>query len=245
MGQTSLVARALFLAAALAACTGRAWAQDAEIKSVPKAPARAEGEGPFPRLVLRGVTLIDGTGAPPVGPVDIVIKDGRIASIKSVGYPGVAIDPAKRPKAEPGDREMDLAGHYVLPGLVDMHGHVGGTDQGTPAEYVFKLWMGHGITTVRDPGSGNGIDWVLEHKARSARNEITAPRLEAYVGFGQGRKDPISTPEEARAWVAEMARRGADGLKLSSHPPAVMAATLDEAKKRGLRSAAHHAQLGV
>ena len=42
-------------------------------ESVPAAPDRAEGEGPYERLVIRGAILIDGTGAPPYGPVDIVI----------------------------------------------------------------------------------------------------------------------------------------------------------------------------
>src|SRR5687767_4701957 len=42
------------------------------------APARREGEGPFPKLIIRGTTLIDGTGAPPRGPVDIVIEGNRI-----------------------------------------------------------------------------------------------------------------------------------------------------------------------
>ena len=42
------------------------------------APPRAEGVGPFARLVIRGATLIDGTGAPPVGPVDIVVEQDRI-----------------------------------------------------------------------------------------------------------------------------------------------------------------------
>jgi imidazolonepropionase-like amidohydrolase len=134
---------------------------------------------------------------------------------------------------------------YVLPGLVDMHGHVGGKEQGTSAEYVYKLWMGHGITTVRDPGSGTGLEWMVEAKEKSARNEITAPRLFAYVFYGQGRKDPIATPEQAREWVADVARRGADGLKLSSHRPDVMAALIDEARKHGLRTCAHHSQLGV
>jgi len=110
---------------------------------------------------------------------------------------------------------------------------------------VFKLWLAHGITTVRDPGSGNGVAWTVAHKEKSARNAITAPRIEAYVFFGLGRKEPIATPADARAWVAEVAQQGADGLKLSSHPPEIMAALLDEARKRGLRSAAHHAQLGV
>ena len=220
------------------------WAQE-KPKSIPKAPPRAEGEGPFQRLILRGGTLIDGTGAPPIGPVDIVIERNRIVNIKSVGYPGLPIDPKRRPKAKPGDKELDVSGMYILPGFIDMHAHIGGVRQGTPAEYVFKLWMGHGITTVRDPGSGNGLDWVLEHKEKSARNEITAPRIEAYVRFGQGHKGPIATPEEARKWVREVAKRGADGLKLSSYRPDIMAATIDEAKKNGLRTACHHAQMGV
>ncbi len=214
-------------------------------KSIPKAPPRAEGDGPFQRFILRGGILIDGTGAPPIGPVDIVIEKNRIVNIKSVGYPGLPIDPKRRPKANPGDKELDVSGMYILPGFIDMHAHIGGVRQGTPAEYVFKLWMGHGITTIRDPGSGNGLDWVLEHKEKSARNEITAPRIEAYVRFGQGHKGPIATPEEARKWVREVAKRGADGLKLSSYRPDIMAATIDEAKKLGLRTACHHAQMGV
>ena len=150
-------------------------AQDEAPKSIPEAPPRAEGEGPFDRLILRGATLIAGTGSPPLGPVDIVIEGNRIVDIKGVGFPGVPIDPEKRPKAEEGDRELDLHGMYVLPGFIDLHGHIGGVAQGTPAEYVFKLWMGHGITTIRDPGSGNGLEWVLDHKARSASNAPTAP----------------------------------------------------------------------
>jgi imidazolonepropionase-like amidohydrolase len=213
--------------------------------SIPKAPPRAEGEGPFNRLILRGVTVIDGTGAPPMGPADIVIEKNRIVDIATVGNPGVPIDPEGRPKAGPGDREMDLQGMFVLPGLIDMHGHIGGKEQGTPAEYVFKLWMGHGITTVRDPGSINGVDWVLDEKARSAKNEITAPRIQSYVVFGQGRDKPIVTPEEARQWVDQIAAKGADGVKFFGSPPEIFHAALDEIKKRGLRSACHHSQIYV
>ncbi|HEV8582871.1 MAG TPA: amidohydrolase family protein [Thermoanaerobaculia bacterium] len=216
-----------------------------EDESIQPAPPRAEGEGPYKRLILRGATLIDGTGAPPIGPVDIVIEQDRITRIAIIGNPGIAPDPEKRPKAEEGDREIDLSGMYVLPGLVDMHGHIGGKEQGTPAEYVFKLWMGHGITTVRDPGSGNGVDWVLDHKAKSARNEITAPRIEAYVTFGQGRDKPFTTTEEARKWVDEMAAKGADGVKFFGYRPDIMQAAIDEIKKKGMRSACHHAQMDV
>jgi imidazolonepropionase-like amidohydrolase len=236
----------LFLALGTWVTPAAAQEQDiTSIQSVPEAPPRAEGEGPYPRLILRGATLIDGTGAPPVGPVDIVIEQNRIRSVQSVGHPGVPIDPASRPKAEARDEELNLEGMYVLPGFIDMHGHVGGAPQGTPAEYVFKLWMGHGITTVRDPGSTNGIDWMKEHRARSEKNEITAPRLAAYVAFGQGTETAIATPEEARAWVREIAAAGADGIKFLGERPDVMQAALDEAKKQNLRTACHHSQLNV
>src|SRR5260370_28947938 len=212
--------------------------------SIPPAPPRAEGEGPFARLILRGATVIDGTGAPGVGPVDIVIEKNRIVRVESVGQPG-GIDPDKRPKAQKGDKEIDLSGQYVLPGFVDMHAHIGGKEQGTPAEYVFKLWMGHGVTTIRDPGSFDGTDWTLREKARSAGNEITAPRILAYIAFGQDRDAPFTTPDEARAWVAKMAQKGADGVKFFCYRPDIMKPAIEEAKRRGMRTACHHAQMEV
>jgi len=121
---------------------------------------------------------------------------------------------------------------YVMPGLIDMHGHIGGKEQGTPAEYVFKLWMAHGITTIRDPSAGNGLDWVLDHKKKSATNTITAPRIFAYTAFAQGSKTPITTADQARAWVNENAAKGADGIKLFGASPEVMDAALRENKKQ-------------
>ena len=201
---------------------------NAQIKS---SPDRAEGDGPYKQLIIRGVTLINGTGAPPVGPVDVVVKGNRIAVIKVVGYPGVPINPDRRPVANPGDKEIDATGMYLMPGLIDMHAHIGGTSKDQSAEYVFKLWMAHGITSIRDPSTGNGLDWVLEHKKKSLKNEITAPRIFAYTGFGQGAKDGINTPEEARAWVQKNADNGADGIKFFGAAPDVMAAALAENKR--------------
>lgn len=212
---------------------------------VEKAPARREGDGPHNRLIIRGVTLINSTGAPPIGPMDIVVEKNRIAQVKSVGFPGAPIDSADRPKISPGDKVLDCTGMYLMPGFVDMHGHIGGKSQGAGAEYVFKLWLAHGITTIRDPACGNGLDWVLEHRAKSERNEITAPRIKAYTVFGQGSKDPISTPEQARTWVRENAKKGADGIKFFGAEPEIFKAALEENKKLGLRSACHHAQLEV
>jgi imidazolonepropionase-like amidohydrolase len=214
-------------------------------REVTKAPPRAEGEGPFEKLILRGAILIDGTGAPPFGPTDIVIEKNRITHIRTVGYPGLPLDTAARLKPEGTEKILDVHGKYVLPGFVDMHGHIGGVAQGTPAEYVFKLWLAHGITTIREPGSGNGAEWTLEAKAKSDKNEIAAPRIKAYFGFGLGARSPIRTPEDARKWVQEIKKMGADGIKFFHATPEVLAAALQEAKDVGLGTAMHHSQLGV
>lgn len=212
---------------------------------ITKAPDRREGEGPWPQLIIRGVILVNGTGAPPVGPVDIVIENNRIKQISVVGSPGVPVNPDRRPKLATGGHELNCDGMYLLPGFVDMHGHIGGTEQGTPAEYVFKLWMAHGITTVRDPSAGNGLEWTLDEKRLSAANRITAPRILAYTAFGMGSREGVSTAEQAIAWVRENAKKGADGIKFFGAAPEVMKAALEENKRLGLRSACHHAQLDV
>ena len=53
--------------------------------AIPAAPDRDEGEGPYPQLILRGATVITGTGAPAYGPVDIVIEGNRIVQVAIVG----------------------------------------------------------------------------------------------------------------------------------------------------------------
>ena len=212
---------------------------------ITKAPLVKEGDGPYTQLIIRGVTLINGTGAPPFGPVDIVIEKNRIVKIQNVGSPSLPINAARRPALKEGGKEINCEGMYAMPGLIDMHGHIGGKEQGTPAEYVFKLWMAHGITTIRDPSAGNGLSWVLEHKTKSLENTITAPRIFAYTAFGQGSKTPITNAEEARTWVRENAKNGADGIKFFGAPPEVMDAAIRENKALGLRSTCHHAQVDV
>lgn len=217
-----------------------------QARGVAPAPDRpsGEGEGPYTRLILRGATVIDGTGAPPAGPMDIVIENDRIVQVRSVGYPGLPIREQGRPQG--AVKEVDATGMYVMPGFVDLHGHIGGASQGTPAEYVYKLWLGHGVTTVRDPGSGNGVDWTLGERARSAKNAITAPHLFVYVRPGAGWDGGmVATPAQARAYVQWAAKKGVDGFKLGSYPPDVMAALIDEARKHGLGTQAHLAQTGV
>ncbi|WP_263786470.1 amidohydrolase family protein [Salinibacter grassmerensis] len=207
------------------------------------APDRERGAGPYDRLVIRGATLIDGTGAPPRGPVDIVVQGDSIAQIVAVGAPDGPINEEARPEA--GNRELDASGMHVLPGFVDLHAHLGGTAQSTPAEYVLKLWMAHGVTTAREVAAGNGLGWTLRHRKRSAANEITAPRLVVHPALGTDREAPITTPQQARAWVQRMAEAGADGLKFFEAPPDVLKAALQEADAQGLRTAMHHAQPGT
>jgi imidazolonepropionase-like amidohydrolase len=223
------------------AWTSIAHAQDAATD--PRAaPPRAEGEGPYPRLIIRSVTVIDGTGAPPRGPVDVVIEQNRITAVVTVGATAGDMRPAGRP--QDATREIDGTGMYLLPGFVDLHLHSGDVPKTPDAEYVYKLWLAHGVT------SGRGVPFASpvfseSEKARSSRNEITAPRMFTYrLPFDEW-EGTIESPPKAREWVRMAARTGIDGLKVTAYPPEIMAALLDEAKKLGLGSTAHLAQTGV
>src|SRR4051812_34428188 len=66
-------------------------------------------------LVLRNFTLIDGTGKPPVSNAALVVTDGRIQ------YAGAA----SGAKPRSGATTMDLKGKNVMPGIINLHGHVG------------------------------------------------------------------------------------------------------------------------
>jgi hypothetical protein len=199
----------------------------------PGLPPRAEGEGPYARLILRGATVIDGTGAPAAGPVDVVIEGNRIADVVVVGAPGVPIDPADRPKAE-GGREIDVTGMYVLPGFIDLY-----TRANAPAEYVAKLWLGHGITTIRDPHCTDGFEGCLELRRKSAANEVTLPRYEPDVLFGSG-GPPLPDAAAARQWVAVAARHKDIGIRFRGQRGDLVLAALEEAERLGVRTSCHH-----
>jgi imidazolonepropionase-like amidohydrolase len=209
------------------------------------APARRsdEGKGPYKSLVLRGAMLIDGTGGPPRGPVDIIIENNRIASIRSAGTPGLPLRTNRAPDRP--DFEIDATGMYVLPGFVDLHVHAGGPPKNAEAEYAYKLWLAHGVTTVRGVSLA-GQEISSREKDRSARNEIVAPRIFNYQRPGAGWDGgQIDSPEKAREYVRWAAKNNIDGLKLGSHRPEIMEALCDEAKTLGLGTTAHLAQTGV
>lgn len=207
--------------------------------------AAGEGVGHFDRLVLRGAFLIDGSGAPAQGPVDIVVTRDRISEIKVVGVPGNPIRAEGRP--ETGDYELDLEGQYILPGFIDLHSHIHalGSDQNVPPEYIFKLQMAHGITSIRELGNDKPVEWIADLSRRSKLNQIVAPRITPYPYFRLDNNKGIDTPEQARKEIRRLAKAGAEGIKFFGAPAEILWAALDEANKLGLPTTMHHAQLDV
>ena len=111
----------------------------------------------------------------------------------------------------------------------------------TPAEYVYKLWLGHGITTVRECGALNGLDWTLEEARKSDANEITAPRIIAYPAlYYPWVITEVTNAETTRAWIDYVSKKGITGIKLFGHYPEVVKTVYEEAKARGLRTSCHH-----
>src|ERR1051326_368931 len=172
-------------------------------------PAKIVSGKRYPRLIIRNAIIIEGNGTPAAGPKDIVIENNLISDIVPLDPVAVARGEARRPRA---DIEIDAAGKYVMPGLINAHGHVqderGGIAQ--PLEYEFKLWLSCGITTVRDVGSDTKK--TLQLRKQSAEGEIACPRLFVYPMFNRGAAPKNAI--EARERVREFKSMGADGLKL-------------------------------
>ena len=185
----------------------------------------------YKRVVVRNAIIINGNGVHASGPKDIVIENDVITEIAGLDPVAVKEGTAKRPAK--GDVEIDASGKYVMPGLINLHGHTqderGGMAQ--PVEYCMKLWLACGITTVRDVGSSKK---TLAWREQSAKNEIASPRLFAYGVFSGARN-----AEDARAKVRDLKQAGYDGIKLFGVDRDVMQPMMDEAKKLGMR-VAHH-----
>ena len=220
-------------------------AQPARMEQVPARQA-GEGEGPYTKLVLRGAMVIKGDGTPPVGPMDIVIAGNRIAAIEPAGTPGVPLK-ANRPPRDAA-REIDATGMWVMPGFIDTHGHNGDPRKAPNASYGYKLWLAHGVTTVRGvPFYFGDSAQTFSDRSRSAASTIVAPRLVTYAVLGDAWPNgDVQTPDRARAWVRWAAKAGFDGVKFfNSEPPEVTKAAIDEARKLRLGTIAHLSQLGV
>ncbi|MCI2418020.1 amidohydrolase [Saccharopolyspora sp. K220] len=209
----------------------------ADSPTPPRGPG--EGQGPFEKLVIRGVNVIVGTGGAVRGPVDVVISGNRIQQIIPAGAPSQVLAPNRPP--HDAEHEIDATGMWMLPGLVDEHTHTGTGD--TPRTYAYKLWLGHGVTTVRGVSIADNDDAVSDRE-RSERNEIVAPRIINYQTPGSGWEDgPVDSPDKARRWVAWAAQHGVDGIKFFGEGPygrAEIEAAITAAGQHGMGTTMHH-----
>ena len=199
--------------------------------------------------VLRGATLIDGTERPPLANSAVVVKNGWIT----------AVGPSAEIKVPAGARVVDLKGKYLLPGFIEMHGHVAigawEIDSSGPkrklvyayddiaSQELTKSQLAFGITTVRNPAAPTTAGVDLRNRVR--RGELVGPRI-----FTSGSPldspsantaiDPVASPADARAAVAAQAAAGVDFIKLYSGLTAdQVAAAVDEAHKLGLKAVGH------
>jgi imidazolonepropionase-like amidohydrolase len=180
------------------------------------------------RLTLRNVMIIYGSARPPYGPVDIVIEDGLISSIGSTG--GRLSDASS-------DSVIDGTGKYVMPGIVNTHMHWHEERQPgmpQPIQYERNLYLAAGVTTAREVGGE--FDLSKRWQAESNAHTIIAPRILVYPVVEKGR---YGRPAEIRAWIRNIAARGADGLKIIAMDRDQLEAIMDEAHKLGLRTATH------
>ena len=140
--RTRAVATALVISCALPVAAG------AQSTTPPRGPD--EGQGPFTKLVIRGVNVIDGSGGTVQGPRDIVIQGNRITEIRSAGTPGLPMQPNRPPRDF--DKEIDATGMWVMPGLVDEHVHAeqGGTPLDVRVQAVARARRDHGAGRKSD-----------------------------------------------------------------------------------------------
>ena len=204
-------------------------------------------------LVLRGATLIDGTGAPPVRESLVVVRDGKIVSAGPASAAALAALP-------PGAEVTDAAGTWLVPGLVDAHVHAE-----SDADLVEMLrW---GVTSVRlmaeDVASAEALASASRGRADVPDVFPAAPIFTAKGGWwAQGEPADAhldrfpETPAKARDAVRRAKALGSAEIKLMlddmswCRPPAlarmrtdVARALLDEARRQGMRSIVHAPQL--
>jgi imidazolonepropionase-like amidohydrolase len=188
--------------------------------------------------VLTHATLIDGSGGPPQRDVTIVMEDGRIREIGS----GLA--------APPSASVVDLTGKFVVPGIINAHGHVG-----PPArDPQLRQYALYGVTTTTSMYFDQ--DDIAEFKARQRSGDLRGARiLTVKYRFMSPPFIPgseVKTPEEARAKVDEIVGKGADFVKVwidaqgGRHPklsPEFTAAVMEQARKHGKITMAHIVEL--
>jgi imidazolonepropionase-like amidohydrolase len=202
-------------------------------------------QAPPPSLLIAGVTLVDGSGAPPRAGVDILVRDGRIVSVAPAGSP--------RPSA--GARVIDGHGLFAIPGLIDAHVHLTGGSRDEQLASLRAALRG-GVTTVWDLA---GDARTLSELSREALvGEIQSPAIfyaalmsgpafftdprviEASAGYRPGEAPwarAVTPGLDLQQAVAEARGSGVNALKLY--------AALDAAEVRRITAEAHRQRLRV
>jgi len=200
---------------------------------------------PAADLMIHGARVWDGTGTPMSGPMVVQIGGGRILSIEPV--PGAA-DLAALASAA-GVAAVDAGGMYIIPGLINAHGHVAGTwsveRSGTYAEFAemeLARYARFGITSVNSLGGDRGPSFALRDASWGDESPAHARILVA------GPVVTGTTPEELTLTVDAVASTGPDWIKIrvddnlgttTKMGPASYRAVIDRARAHGLRVATH------
>lgn len=150
-------------------------------------------------IALTDVTMIDGTGARP-SVVTIIVEGDRIAAINRGG----------RQRMPTGATIFDGRGKYVIPGMWDMHVHIGGYNEG--AKLLPRL-VGYGITGVRDMASP--VDDILRLRRETAEGTLLGPQIVAAGPILQ-RPLPFATPPLVRTVTDAEAKQVVDELQAKS-----------------------------
>lgn len=201
------------------------------------------------QLVIRDVTVIDGTGAPPRAHQTIVIRNGLIEALGALASTPIPT----------GAQVVDGRGRFVLPGFIDMHAHTSigpvrmdttvkpprmmATEDVAASREALRILLAFGITTVRDPGGRAETTVALRDSLRLGL--VTGPRMftaGSPIDLVEvpGMVSTARTEGEVRAEVARQAALGVDYVKLyASLPPPLIRAGIAEAHARGVRAIAH------
>jgi hypothetical protein len=182
-------------------------------------------------LVIRGGTLIDGTGRPPLEDAVILVEGERI---KALGKRGEIAVPR-------GARVIDVKGKTLLPGFIDGHCHL--------LDFVGELYLHLGITTCPDI-TQNDDEWTLAQRNGTNVGKIRGPRIWSTGGRLVGpppawarraeRGHLVNTPEEARAAVRKKKELGIEIIKFNEYvAPEVIKAGAEEAHRLGLPITCH------
>jgi len=145
--------------------------QELEARALPLDYSRKVSNG---RWTLRTSRLFDGTNPNYQENIDIVINDNRIESMQ----------PRSAASPEP---IVDVSAHSVMPGLFEMHAHMGNL-----REPQGRTWLAYGITTVRDPGSNPYLAKERQEIWDSGRRPGPRTHVTGYLADGNRVYYPIA-----------------------------------------------------